>query len=191
MRIDSGDLAAQARAVRKIFDEAALPEVKIIGSGGLDEFDLAAMSESNTPYDSYGVGTKMGTSADAPWTDISYKLVEYRDRPMLKLSPGKISCPGKKQVFRQRNGQGNFQRDLIGLRDEAIGGEMLLREVMRNGRITEPHPSLAECRATFAAEFTSLPQDVKAIRNPKRYEVDFTAKLKDLRDETAENIVRS
>ena len=191
VRIDSGDLAAQALAVRKIFDEAALAEVKIIGSGGLDEFDLAAMSESNTPYDSYGVGTKMGTSADAPWTDISYKLVEYRARPMLKLSPGKISCPGKKQVFRHRDGQGYLQRDLIGLRDEEIGGERLLKEVMRNGKIIGPHPSLVECRAIFAEEFASLPQDVKAIRSPRRYEVNLTAKLKNLRDQTAEKMGRS
>lgn len=191
VRIDSGDLAAQAREVRKIFDDAALPEVKIIGSGGLDEFDLLAMSASNTPYDSYGVGTKMGTSADAPWTDMSYKLVEYGDQPMLKLSPGKLSCPGKKQVFRQRDGEGNFQRDLLGLRDEGIGGEKLLKEVMRDGKILGPQPSLTESRATFAADFASLPREVKAIHNPRRYDVDFTAKLMNLRDQTAARVVRS
>ncbi|MGH7871849.1 MAG: nicotinate phosphoribosyltransferase, partial [Candidatus Binatia bacterium] len=191
VRIDSGDLAAQAREVRKIFDDAVLSEVKIFGSGGLDEFDLAAMSESNTPYDSYGVGTKMGTSADAPWTDMSYKLVAYRDQPMLKLSPGKISCPGKKQVFRQHDIQGNLQRDLIGLRDEKISGEGLLREVMRDGKIIGQQPSLLESRATFTAEFALLPKDVKAIRNPRRYEVEYTAKLKSLQDETIEKLVRS
>jgi nicotinate phosphoribosyltransferase len=191
VRIDSGDLAAQAREVRKIFDDAALPEVKIIGSGGLDEVDLLAMSASNTPYDSYGVGTKMGTSADAPWADMCYKLVEYGDQPMLKLSPGKLSCPGKKQVFRQRDGEGNFQRDLLGLRDEGIGGEKLLKEVMRDGKILGPQPSLTESRATFAADFASLPREVKAIHNPRRYDVDFTAKLMNLRDQTAARVVRS
>ena len=110
---------------------------------------------------------------------------------MLKLSPGKISCPGKKQVFRHRDGQGYLQRDLIGLRDEEIGGERLLKEVMRNGKIMGPHPSLAECRAIFAEEFTALPQDMKAIRSPRRYEVNLTAKLKKLRDETAKKISRS
>jgi nicotinate phosphoribosyltransferase len=191
VRIDSGDLVAQAREVRKLFDEAALPEVKIIGSGGLDEFDLAGMSAANAPYDSYGVGTKMGTSADAPWTDMSYKLVEYGDQPMLKLSPGKVSCPGKKQVFRRRNSQGKYQGDLIGLRDEEIGGDKLLTEVMRNGRIVGTQPSLTESRATFAADFAFLPEEIKAIRDPLRYDVDFTAKVKILRDETAQKIFRS
>ena len=118
VRIDSGDLAAQARAVRQIFDEADLREVKIIGSGGLDEFDLSEFSAANVPFDSYGVGTKMGMSADAPWTDMSYKLVEYHDRPVLKRSTGKISWPGKKQLFRWRDGTGQFVRDVIAQRDE-------------------------------------------------------------------------
>jgi len=191
VRIDSGDLAAQAREVRKIFDEGGLPEVKIIGSGGLDEYDLAEMADAGVPFDSYGVGTKMGTSADAPWTDMSYKLVEYEDKPMLKLSTGKVSCPGKKQVFRRRDGHGNLARDLIALRDEAISGESLLREVMRDGKTIAPRPSLAENRDIFAAEFAALPRSVKAIRNPNHYAVDFSPKLNSLRDETAEKITRS
>jgi nicotinate phosphoribosyltransferase len=191
VRIDSGDLAAQARAVRNIFDEAGLPEVKIIGSGGLDEYDLADRAEAGVPFDSYGVGTKMGTSADAPWTDMSYKLVEYENRPMLKLSTGKASCPGQKQVFRRRDGQGNLESDLIALRSEEISGERLLREVMRDGKTIAPRPSLAESREILAAEFTALPRSVKAIRNPSHYAVDFSPKLKSLRDDTAGKITRS
>lgn len=51
----------------------------------------------------YAVGTKVGTSADAPYLDSAYKLVEYDQRPVLKLSEGKATAPGCKQVFR-RNG---------------------------------------------------------------------------------------
>ncbi len=91
VRIDSGDLKKLAIEVRRIFDEAGLKSVKIIGSGGLDEFDLADFTVADVPYDSYGVGTKMGVSADAPWFDIAYKLVEYDERPVLKLSTGKAS----------------------------------------------------------------------------------------------------
>ncbi len=191
VRIDSGDLAEQAREVRHIFDEAGLPQVKIIGSSGLDEFDLADMADASVPFDSYGVGTKMGTSADAPWTDMSYKLVEYEDRAMLKLSSGKTSCPGKKQVFRQRDGRGNLAGDLIALRDEEIAGESLLKPAMRDGKTIGPCPPLSESREIFAAEFAALPQSVKAIRNPSTYAVDFSAKLKTLRDETVEKITRS
>jgi nicotinate phosphoribosyltransferase len=92
VRIDSGNLAKLAVDVRNIFDEAGLKDIKIIGSGGLDEYDLAEFSDAGIPYDSYGVGTKMGVSADAPWSDIAYKLVEYDNRPVLKLSTGKVSA---------------------------------------------------------------------------------------------------
>jgi nicotinate phosphoribosyltransferase len=191
VRIDSGDLAAQARAVRRIFDEANLPDCKIIGSGGLDEYELAQLAAANVPFDSYGVGTKMGISADAPWTDISYKLVEYHDRPVLKLSTGKASWPGKKQVFRVRDGKGQAQRDLVGLRDEKLPGESLLKEVMRNGRPSETYPSLVEIRRVFEADFASLDDSVKAIRQPTNYTVEFSPSLQALRDEITERMARS
>ena len=99
-----------------------MTELKIIGSGGLDEYrSWSSFSAANVPFDSYGVGTKMGTSADAPWTDMSYKLVEYQSRPVLKLSTGKVSLPGRKQLFRLRDSTGSFARDVIGLRDEQLG----------------------------------------------------------------------
>jgi len=183
VRIDSGDLAAQARAVRRIFDEANLPDCKIIGSGGLDEYELAQLAAANAPFDSYGVGTKMGISADAPWTDISYKLVEYHDRPVLKLSTGKASWPGKKQVFRIRDGKGQAQRDLVGLRNEKLPGESLLKEVMRDGRPSETYPSLGEIRRVFEADFASLDDGVKAIRQPRVYPVEFSPSLQALRDQ--------
>jgi nicotinate phosphoribosyltransferase len=190
VRIDSGDLAAQARAVRKIFDDADLPEVKIIGSGGLDEFDLEQFASANIPFDSYGVGTKMGTSGDAPWSDISYKLVEFEGRAVLKLSAGKESWPGKKQVFRVRGANGLFEHDEIGLRAETLEGEALLTEVMRDGKLCRAHPRLIESRELFASEFAALPQGVKAIRNPERYPVEFSARLTALKNEISGKISR-
>jgi len=189
VRIDSGDLAAQARAVRKILDEAGFADCKIIGSGGLDEYELAELAK--VPFDSYGVGTKMGISADAPWTDISYKLVEYQDRPVLKLSTGKVSWPGKKQLFRFRDSNGQLARDLVGLRDEKLLGESLLKQVMRDGRLSEAYPSLIETRKVFEADFSSLPESVKAIRDPSVYAVEFSPRLRALRDEITEKIGRS
>ena len=190
VRIDSGDLAELARQVRKIFDEANLTELKIIGSGGLDEYDLAEFSAANVPFDSYGVGTKMGTSADVPWTDMSYKLVEYQNRPVLKLSTGKVSLPGRKQLFRLRDSTGVFTRDVIGLRAEQLGGERLLKEVMRGGKKTEPDPSLKESRELFAADFAWLPPAVKPIREPHQYTVEFSPLLNDLRAEVTERHTR-
>ncbi|HWH77782.1 MAG TPA: nicotinate phosphoribosyltransferase, partial [Candidatus Binatus sp.] len=186
VRIDSGDLAAQACAVRKIFDEAHLPQLKIFGSGGLDEYDLAEFSKARIPYDSYGVGTKMGISADAPWSDMSYKLVEYHDRPVLKLSTGKASCPGSKQVFRYTDESGKLARDLIARRAENHRGEPLLKECMRDGKLIDAGPSLVESRALCAKDFAALPEKITAIREPKEYPVEFSAALLELRERTAQ-----
>lgn len=188
VRIDSGDMTAAAIEVRRILDEANLHEVKIIGSGGLDEFALADLAAANTPYDSYGVGTKMGTSGDAPWVDMAYKLVEYQSRPVLKLSPGKASCPGKKQVFRQRDSNGKLTRDIIALRDERVSGEPLLKEVLRDGRRVAADPSWAELRDIFAADWAALPDAVKALRKPSRFPVESSRQLEALRAGTAAQI---
>ena len=186
VRIDSGDLAALAREVRAIFDDANLRDVKIIGSGGLDEYDLTEFAATGAPFDSYGVGTKMGTSGDAPWSDISYKLVEYEDRPVLKLSTGKVSSPGRKQVFRSRDATGMLEQDIIGLRGEQLGGESLLQPVMRGGKTITPAPSLTASRNLFAADFKILPAKVKLLRDPARYPIALSSKLTRLREEITE-----
>jgi nicotinate phosphoribosyltransferase len=191
VRIDSGDLAGLAINVRKIFDDAGFSDVKIIGSGGLDEYDLSELSAARIPFDSYGVGTKMGTSSDAPWSDMAYKLVEYGEKPVLKRSPGKISWPGAKQLFRQRNNQGQLEKDIVGLRTERITGtETLLRKVMDKGKIVVTLPTLAQSRAGLAKEFGNLPDLTKAIRNPVLYPVEFTPALVHLREETERKLIQ-
>ena len=100
IRIDSGDFAALAAQARTMLDGAGLREVEIFVSGGLDEFEVDSLVRSGAPIDGFGVGTKAGVSADAPWTDCAYKLVEYDGTPLLKLSTGKTSLPGRKQVYR-------------------------------------------------------------------------------------------
>jgi nicotinate phosphoribosyltransferase len=191
VRIDSGDLADLARQVRKIFDDATLPGLKIIGSGGLDEYDLAELADIGAPFDSYGVGTRMGTSADAPWLDMSYKLVEYNGAPVLKLSTGKVSSPGRKQVFRFRDRSEILTHDTVGLRHEHIGGEPLLEEVMHQGRRTAAVPSLSESRNRFAADFAALPGSSKSLRDPHPYRVEFSQALSRLHERTTRKYLRS
>ncbi|MGH7888261.1 MAG: nicotinate phosphoribosyltransferase, partial [Candidatus Binatia bacterium] len=184
----SGDLAEQARAVRRIFDQANLSDVKIIGSGGLDEDNLAQFTAANVPFDSYGVGTKMGMSADAPWTDMSYKLVQFQDRPVLKLSTGKASWPGRKQVFRFRDGTGQFVRDILGQRDENLAAQVLLHEYMHRGKLCRDYPSLIESRKVFAEDFAALSDSIKAARNPARYPVEYSPNLQTLRAEVERQV---
>ena len=184
VRIDSGDLSKLAIEVRKLFDDAGLPDVKIIGSGGLDEYDLAQLSTSQIPYDSYGVGTKMGTSSDAPWSDMAYKLVEYGGKPVLKRSPGKGSWPAAKQLFRQCKSQEQAVKDIVGLREEQIDcAEALLTKVMESGKIVGALPTLAQSRSRLTRELEKLDGATKAIRDPVPYPVVFTPKLLRLREE--------
>jgi nicotinate phosphoribosyltransferase len=183
VRIDSGDLASLALEVRRILDLAGLHDVKIVASGGLDECDLESFSQRGIPYDSYGVGTRMGVSADAPWFDVAYKLVEYDDRPVLKLSTGKVSWPGKKQVFRVTDDRGRLVKDLIALRGERFSeAKPLLEKVMENGKIIGRRPSLRESRERFAEEFKCLDEAHKAIRSPSLYPVELSPELDSLRD---------
>jgi nicotinate phosphoribosyltransferase len=192
VRIDSGDLAALARAVRKIFDDAGFRDVKIIGSGGLDEYDLAEFAKADVPYDSYGVGTKMGVSADAPWLDMAYKLVEQNGRPVLKLSSGKAYWPGPKQIFRVVDGQRRLKKDAIALRSEKLpGAEPLLKKVMVNGKTQGAYPSLKEIRERFLAEFDLLYEMVKAIRDPEPYPVEISPRLKQLNEEISRQVTEA
>jgi nicotinate phosphoribosyltransferase len=192
VRIDSGDLAKLAFEVRRIFDAAGFPDIKIIGSGGLDEYDLADFSAAAVPFDSYGVGTKMGTSADAPWTDIAYKLVEYDNRQVLKLSTGKTSTPGKKQVFRAYENEDRLRKDVITLRAEHLAdAEPLLKKVMAVGKAIGPQPSLEDARATFLTDFEKLPDPIKAIRDPAHYPVEQSAQLTELRKKLEGEIVQN
>ena len=129
VRLDSGDPAAPARMARAMPDEARLRDARIFASSSLDEYAIVGLVAAAAPVDAYGVGTKMGVSADAPDPDSAYKLVAYDGRPVMKLSAGKTSAPGAKQVYRGPDG------DVLALRDEPQppGHEPLLVPVMREG----------------------------------------------------------
>ena len=105
VRLDSGDLAALSRAVRALLDQAGLPELGIVASGNLDEYAIAELVEDGAPIDGFGVGTRLGVCADAPALDVAYKLVSLDDRPVMKLSHGKETLPG-----RSRSGVGRAGR---------------------------------------------------------------------------------
>ncbi len=165
VRIDSGDLAALSRAVRAILDEAGCADVQIVASGGLDESDLAELTQAGAPIDAYGVGTKLGTSADAPTLDMAYKLVQYADAPTLKLSVGKETLIGPKQVWRHRDAHGRYDRDRIAARDEPAPGpdwEPLLIPVMEGGAILR-HPALAESRTLHQREMAAFPPGLRDL----------------------------
>ncbi|XUM03036.1 nicotinate phosphoribosyltransferase [Streptomyces venezuelae ATCC 10712] len=163
IRLDSGDLGALARRARAALDAAGLADVRIVASGGLDEYGVDRLVREGAPIDAYAVGTKVGTAADAPYLDMAYKLVEYDGRPVMKLSSAKVTAPGPKQVFR-----GPGFRDVVGLaHEEPSGGtEPLLRTVMRGGLRTEPPDTLAAARERFEKDLAALPQDARRLERP-------------------------
>lgn len=162
VRIDSGDLAAHARAVRAILDAGGLREVKIFASGGLDEQLLARHRAEGVPIDGYGIGTSLTTSTDWPALDCAYKLVAYAGEPRRKRSEGKATWPGAKQVWRRR-ANGRMVGDRLGLAEERQEGEPLLVPVVRGGKRVGPLPWLEEARARCARELEALPEPLRHL----------------------------
>ena len=123
--------------------------------------------EQGARIDGCSVGTKFGVSAAAPWADCVYKLVEYDGRPVLKLSTGKATLPGLKQVFRSKDQNGQMIEDDVGMRDQPVpsGFEPLLNEVMLRGKKTERVQTLSEARERFLTEFGELPEKHKSLEN--------------------------
>jgi len=183
VRLDSGDLANLSKKVRKILDERGLSYVQIFASGDLDEFRIAELMQADSMIDAFGVGTKMGTSADKPYLDVIYKLCETmnaegRFSPIMKLSEGKFTLPGRKQVFRFGDRRGNFKKDVIALADEDVAGDPLLVKVMENGDILLDLPSLEEVRQKASEHLAKLPEKFKALTNAPEYPVEISRNLK-------------
>ncbi len=173
VRLDSGDLGALSREVRRILDAGGHPAVRIIVSGGLDEEDIEALVRAGAPIDAFGIGTRLNVSADAPSVDLVYKLVELDGRDLLKLSPGKATWVGRKQIVRRLGGDGRLAGDTLALADEPLppDAEGLLEPVMRAGELLRPHPPLARLRAHCAGQLAALPAGVRRLHRPDEYAV--------------------
>ena len=185
VRLDSGDLAEISKKVRKLLDDKGLQYVKIFASGDLDEFKIAELLENDAKIDAFGVGTKMGTSADKPYVDVIYKLCETMSEkgvfePIMKLSEGKVTLPGRKQVYRFKDANGNFSGDIIALADEKVKGEPLLVKVMEKGEIIYDFPSLDEIRAAAAENLSKLPAKYKKLTGAPAYPVELSQDLEKL-----------
>ena len=196
VRLDSGDLAELSKKVREILDKNGLEYVSIFASGDLDEYKIEDLLKKGAKIDAFGVGTKMGTSADRPYVDIIYKLCETMNKkgdfsPIMKLSKGKVTLPGRKQVFRFRNKKGYLVRDVIALEDEKINGEPLLSKVMEKGKIVYDLPSLEEIRKKALENVSRLPEKYKKLRGAPRYPVELSPRLKILMKELTEKLKES
>ncbi|MGE5160991.1 MAG: nicotinate phosphoribosyltransferase [Betaproteobacteria bacterium] len=184
VRLDSGDLDVLSREVRRILDAAGLRDCAIFASGGLDEHRVRALVDAGAPIASFGIGTSLTTSSDAPSLDAAYKLTEYGGVARRKRSGGKATWPGRKQVWRRSTADRTFAGDSVRLVDEQGVGTPLLDCVMRAGQRVAPSPALSRVRAHCHSQLELLPDYLKTLDAPwPRYPVSIAPAVRMLADE--------
>ncbi len=192
IRLDSGDLASDARYVRDVLDRGGLSQVKIAASGDLDEFLIADLLDAGAPIDSFGVGTSLGVGAGSVERDIEgaalggvYKEVfcvdERGGHPKLKVAGEKSTWPGIKEVYRL----GDFESDVIQLASEPRppDGERLLKPVVLAGEIVSGSlPPLSEIWEFSQSNLRRLPDAYRQTLSPPHYPVRFSEGVCQMRD---------
>ncbi len=174
VRLDSGDLVKLSWQVREILDDAGLADVKIVASSDLNEFIIAEMMARGAKIDSFGVGTDMVTSRDAPALSIVYKLVEVAGRPVKKLSEAKTTLAGAKQIYRYAD------RDVLARADEVLDGVPLMEKTMTAGELTAEMPDIHSIRSRAAEQLRSLPAHLRDLRGQGHHPLIVSDALREL-----------
>jgi nicotinate phosphoribosyltransferase len=187
VRLDSGDFLLLSRQVRAILDEAGFEDARIMVSGDLDEYRIRDLLAAGAPIDSFGVGTQLSTSADAPSLSAIYKLVEIDisgiKRFTAKYSDEKTTFPGVKQVFRAEH------RDVIARSGECGSGEALLRPVILGGHLLEPLPGVEQARQRAAESMAKLPSPLRQLEIGEPRTVIYSREMRDLIERTRKNLL--
>ena len=193
VRLDSGNLLTLSKEVRRILDAEGLDYVQIIASHELDEFRIDTLLKNDAPIDSFGVGTRLATGAN--FDSITgeggtsalggvYKLVESGGKPVGKQSldePSKATIPGKKQIYRLSDANGNYVRDCVTLWDELISeGQPLLMPIIQDGELVYDFPNLHDIQTRTTAELKRLPDSHKSVRKAEPYPVELDSVLRGL-----------
>jgi len=196
VRLDSGNPVELAPAVRKILDDGGLGDAKIMITGDLNEYKIHELVAAQAPIDSFGVGTELATSGDAPSLGVVYKLVELERgserRYTLKLSEDKATLPGTKQIFRYAD------HDLLARSKEcpscppgSAPSEALLRPVILNGELIEPLPSATEARVHAAECLARLPAPCHSLFEVDRcWRVEISSELQCLAERVRSGVAQ-
>lgn len=180
VRLDSGDLIALSREVRAILDEGGATGVRIFASGGLNEYELERIIAAAAPIDGFGIGTDLDVSTDAPSLDCAYKLQEYAGRARRKRSTGKATWPGRKQIFRKCQSDGEFSEDTVGLETESLADSPLMLPAMRYGRRLQSRESLDEIRDRTQESLASMPASLRSLSERGDYRVTISPEVRAL-----------
>ena len=182
VRIDSGDLLDLSKKVRKILDQSGMKDVRIFLSGDLNEYSIEELLQGGSAVDYFGVGTELVTSYDDPALSGVYKLVETviegKSRPVMKVSPGKISYPFRKQIYRFEK-DGFLEKDLICIASEPAppGGRPLLEAYVEKGNIVRDLLPIGRMRDYATANLRRLPPEYHNLRNPAESRVQLSSAL--------------
>ncbi len=194
VRLDSGDLVALSREVRRILDDAGLHAAQIFATNDLNEHRVAELVRAGAPIDAFGVGTQLATSYDAPALPAVYKLVELARGDAVhytaKFSDEKSTLPGAKQIYRYR------ASDVVALYSECnsdFQGEPLLRPIINQGELVEAQPSIATSRSNAQSAIAGLPKHLRSLEESVPYPVEISARLQEMAEEirNAHQLVRS
>ena len=184
VRLDSGDLIELSKDVHGIVGDAG-----IVVSSGVDEYFLREFFDRGGVATAFGPGTALTTSKDAPDSGVVYKLTAVeRDRassPSMKLSPGKVTYPGRKEVYRVER-DGSYRYDVLARRGERleVTGEPRLTTVFENGSCVYTPPDLGSIRERTRRELETLPPRHRRVREPETYDVRISDGLETVTRET-------
>ena len=193
VRLDSGDLLALSKEVRRILDAEGLDYVQIIASHELDEFQIDLLLKNGAPIDNFGVGSRLATGANLNSLTGEggtsalggvYKLVESDGKPVGKRSqdePTKATIPGKKQIYRVADANGNYVKDCVTLWDEPISeGQPLLVPIIQDGELVYAFPNLHDIQARTTAELERLTDSHKGLTEVEPYPVELHPTFRNL-----------
>ena len=182
--IDSGDVFEMAEFFRQKLDEADLNDTLILAYSNLDEFKIADLEKRGAKINGYCAFTEISSVSDRPVLEVVYKLAERIDKNgkvqyTAKLTPGKVSLPGKKQVFRKYNPNRTFKEDTIGLEEEKLGGPLLVLYI-KNGKVVRKLPELDQIKEYIDQQLNRLPEKLKMIEETKAYPVSTSKKIQSI-----------
>ncbi len=182
--IDSGDVFELSQFLRQTLDVADLQDTPIVAYSNLDEFKIAELEKKGAAINVYCAFTETTSVSDRPVLEAVYKLAEIQDSNgkihyTAKLTPGKESLPGKKQVFRSYNDDGTLREDTIGFETENLANP-LLTEYIKDGKLVKEMPTLDAIKEYIDAQLKELPEALKEINAVHQYPVKVSGKINDV-----------
>ena len=188
IRLDSGDLAYLSKKARKLLDDAGYPDTVICASGDLDEYSISSLKNQGAKINSWGVGTRLITSADMPALGGVYKLAAVYDDngkeiPKIKVSENteKITNPGFKNIYRVYDKWKSITFYNYELKS-------LQQDIIKNGKQVYKMPDLAEIKAYAKKDLDSFWDEYKRLDKPHVYKVDLSDGLYELKKDMLEKI---